>query len=147
MILWSVAALLWLAGGSAGGEDPPRPMQLAQLVVREQIVVRISPMRPAAPAQSNVAWKEGKKVRCVAARSLAGATLVSRDSVDFIMRDNSRVRARLAKSCPALDYYSGFYITPNEDGMVCADRDSVRSRMGGECEIERFRTLTAIVQD
>jgi hypothetical protein len=147
MILWGVTALLWLAAGGVSGEEPRQPLQLAQLVVREQIVVRISPVRPAAPVQSNVEWKEGKKIKCIAARSLAGATLVSRDSVDFVMRDNSRVRARLAKSCPALDYYSGFYITPNEDGMVCADRDNIRSRMGGECEIERFRALTAIVQD
>jgi hypothetical protein len=27
--------------------------------------------------------------------------------------------------------------------MICADRDSIRSRVGGECGIDRFRTLEA----
>ena len=51
------------------------------------------------------------------------------------------IRARLASSCPALDYYYGFYITPNADGQVCADRDVIRSRMGGACQIDKFRLL------
>ena len=46
-----------------------------------------------------------------------------RDSVDLILRNRQRVRAKLESSCPALDYYYGFYITPNPDGMVCEDRD------------------------
>lgn len=81
-------------------------------------------------------------MKCVSARSVAGATLLGRDSVDLILRDNSRVRAELQNSCPALDYYNGFYISPNSDGMICADRDVIRSRVGGACEIDAFRSLT-----
>ena len=55
-------------------------------------------------------------------------------------------RAKLESSCPALDYYYGFYITPNPDGMVCEDRDNIRSRMGGACEIDRFRGLEPVVR-
>ena len=57
------------------------------------------------------------------------------------MRDRTRIRARLDRNCPALDYYYGFYISPDEDGLVCADRDSIRSRVGGECQIDAFRRL------
>ncbi len=120
-----------------------RPIQLAQLTVREQIIIRV-PARPRAPdgRGGSVQWSEAKKgPKCVAVRAIAGATLLGRDSVDLILRDNSRVRARLERSCPALDYYHGFYIAPQEDGKVCAGRDVIRSRSGGNCRIDRFRQL------
>ena len=81
--------------------------------------------------------------RRLGGRTLAGAALISQNSVDLILRDNRRLRAKLERSCPALDYYYGFYITPNPDGRICADRDVIRSRMGGRCQIERFRLLKA----
>jgi hypothetical protein len=133
--------LLLLVGAAPAPDAEPAPEQYAQLVVREQIMVRVQ-TRPA-PAASPVQWKEGKGPKCVPARAIVGASTPSEDSVDLVMRDRSRVRARLDSSCPALDYYYGFYIRPNADGMICADRDSIRSRVGGECGIERFRGLEA----
>lgn len=67
---------------------------------------------------------------------------MSQNSVDLILRDNSRVRARLDRRCPALDYYRGFYIDTTADGRICADRDTIRSRAGGECRIDQFRRLS-----
>ena len=113
------------------------------MVVREQIMVRVQTRRPAA---APVQWKEGKGPKCVPARAILGASLLGEDSVDLVMRDKSRVRARLDSSCPALDYYYGFYIRPNRDGMICADRDAIRSRVGGQCGIERFRSLQAVAR-
>jgi hypothetical protein len=78
---------------------------------------------------------------------IVGGALVSQDSFDLLLRDRTRVRAKLDKSCPALDYYYGFYIRQTADGKICADRDSIRSRMGGQCEIDRFRTLKAAKRD
>jgi hypothetical protein len=143
MILWGAAlALLSLSGASA---DDAVPTRYAQVSVRQQIIVRVpSRLRLAPPPGTPVEWKEGKGPECVPAKLIAGATLLGRNSVDLIFRNNSRVRAKLEKSCPALDYYHGFYISPNEDGMICADRDVIRSRMGGECEIERFRSLKPV---
>ena len=144
MVLWGAAFLaLAFAGPPAGGADE-EVVQLAQLSVRQQIIVRV-PARPSGrPAHRDpVIWKEGKGRKCVAAREIAGATMLGPDSVDLVLRDNSRVRARLENSCPALDYYHGFYISPNADGKICADRDTIRSRMGGTCRIERFRALKA----
>lgn len=149
MIRWPLAlapALLLGAAAPAAPED--RPLQFAQVIVREQIVVRV-PMRlreaPAAAAPTR--WRESRGPKCVAARSIAGATLLSEHSVDLILRDRSRVRARLSSRCPALAYYRGFYVRPTEDGMICAERDTIRSRMGGQCEIERFRALKAVSAD
>jgi hypothetical protein len=138
---WSAAALLLLVGAAPAPADDAPPEQYAQLVIREQIMVRVQ-ARPA-PAAAAVEWKEGKGPKCVPARAILGASTLSENSVDLVMRDRSRVRARLDSSCPALDYYYGFYIRPNADGMICADRDSIRSRVGGECGIDRFRTLEA----
>ena len=151
MIDWTPAVLLLAAlSGAPETASPADPFLFAQVMIREQILIRV-PARirnvvnppPADPIQ----WKEGRGVKCVQMRDIAGATLLSQDSFDLVLRDQSRIRAKLDKSCPALDYYYGFYIRQTSDGQVCADRDSIRSRMGGQCEIDRFRTLKAAKRD
>lgn len=136
----AAASLLLGAGGAAPLAQAPRPAQYAQ-VVRERVMIRFHQVRP-----SNVDWKEGKGPKCVPARGIAGAALASQQSVDLILRNGSRVRAKLESSCPALDYYYGFYISPNPDGLICEDRDIIRSRVGGACEIDRFRSLQAVAR-
>ena len=150
MIDWSAVALLL---ASLGGGDAPvgahEPMQLAQVSIRQQIIIRV-PVRSrkvAPPKPSPVEWKESRGPRCVAAGTIAGASLLGQNSVDLLLRDKSRVRAKLENACPALDYYYGFYISPNPDGQICADRDVIRSRMGGQCEIEAFRRLRPAPRD
>jgi hypothetical protein len=135
----AAAALLPLLVGAAA--PPPAPAsRYSQVLVREQMVVRIGPgLRFSEPVP--IRWKEGKGPKCVPARMIAGYAVLAPASVDFVLRDNRRVRAKLDSSCPALDYYHGFYVTPNADGMICADRDVIRSRMGGECGIDKFRSL------
>ncbi len=137
--------MLLMALGAPRQEPEPRPVHYAQLTVRQQIIVRM-PAGPQASAAlaSPVEWKEGKGVKCIAASSVAGAAALARDSVDLLLRDRSRVRAKLENRCPALDYYNGFYITPNSDGMICADKQSIRSRMGGQCGIDAFKTLRPV---
>jgi hypothetical protein len=148
MLRWGAPALSLLAAGSPQAA-PARegvPELHARMLVRPGGVVRVTVRtREVAPAAASLRqWKEGKGPACVPARSIVGASLLSQNSVDLILRDQSRVRAKLESRCPALDYYYGFYITPTRDGMICADRDIIRSRMGGQCEIERFRSLQAV---
>ncbi len=154
MIEWSAAALMAAALGQAAPDGAPSaiaPMQFAQVTVRQQILVRIPirarPTAAAVARESRVEWKEKGGPRCVPARHIVAATAFTPKSVDLILRDRSRMRARLERSCPALDYYFGFYVRPNADGMICADRDAIRSRVGGECGIDRFRTLKAVERD
>jgi hypothetical protein len=134
-------AQLMLAAAAPAAAPPARPVQYGQTMVREQVIVRFRHTPP-----TRVEWKEGKGPKCIPARAIAGATLVGKSSVDLILRNRQRVRAKLESSCPALDYYYGFYIRPNADGMVCEDRDNIRSRVGGACEIDRFRGLEPIVR-
>ena len=147
-MMWSVAAALALAGAAEAPSPPPaeRPIAFAQLTVREQIIIRV-PVRSLQPAAPRIEWKEGKGPKCLAVKSLVGARLTGPNSVDLLLRDQSRVRAKLQKNCPALDYYIGIYIRPNADGRICADRDTIRSRVGGACEIERFRSLKPVSKD
>jgi hypothetical protein len=143
MILAGATALLMLIFG--GGQERRAPPAEGTVSVRHQpIIIRVpSGARQLAPAGASlVQWRESRGPRCVAASRLIGATLLRENSVDLILRGNSRIRARLQSSCPALDYYRGFYINATDDGRICADRDAIRSRAGGECEIEEFTLLS-----
>ena len=147
MIRVGLAALLLLAfGGDENKQHRPRPAQGGALTVRGQIIIRVPvvrppPIAPGGAGRTLVNWEEDRGPRCIAARQIVQADQMRQESVDLVLRDNSRVRARLERRCPALDYYYGFYVSPTSDGMICADRDSIRSRVGGECQIDQFRTL------
>lgn len=158
MIRAGFAALLSLAfGGDQSGRDKQpaqRPQINGTITFHQQIIIVRTPAgaRPAnvaaggavasqAPNASRIRWEEHRGPRCIAWAQIAGSGLLSQDSVDLVFRDNTRIRARLERHCPALDYYNGFYMSATPDGLICADRDSIRARTGGECRIDRFRTL------
>ena len=117
---------------SAGQSDEVRT-----LVVEQEVIMRI-PVRPR-PIQPN-AWEEKKGPKCLPAKAIRGAALSGRETVDFVLYDRTRFRAELSEDCPALDFYNGFYLTP-EEGRVCIKRDSIHSRIGRSCRIEKFRRL------
>lgn len=145
MILTGMAALLLFAWG--GDDDASKSMQSGSLTVRQQIIVRIPRVGPQRGVTGRpIQWREGRGQRCIAVRNVAGAGLLGPSTVDLILRDASRVRIRLNRRCPALDFYRGFYVTSSEDGRICAERDAIRARSGGECEIEQFRTLHPVDQ-
>ena len=150
MIDWSPAVLLLTAlSGAPETASPADPVQFAQAYIREQILIRVpAKLRQVQPpAIDHVEWKEKKGPKCLSMRLITGAALVGQNSVDLILRDKSRVRAKLERSCPALDYYRGFYVSPTKDGQICADRDFFRSRLGGQCEIDKFKALRAEKRD
>lgn len=138
--------LLWSAQGASPAATAPVPMQFAQVVVRQQIIVRTIRSSHNRPS-STMEWKERKGPKCLHPRTISGAAHIGQRSVDLVLRTGARIRARLGSSCPALDYYSGFYLRPGEDGLICADRESIRSRAGGECEIDAFRELRPVPID
>ncbi|HMI19506.1 MAG TPA: hypothetical protein VK533_08180 [Sphingomonas sp.] len=113
--------------------------EFAQLSFRSHTVVRVQTtqleMVPLA------ALKEKKGPKCVAMGDILAAAVLARSSVDLVLRGGYRIRARFSANCPGLDYYSGFYLVPSSDGKLCADRDVIRDRAGGECEIDKFRQL------
>lgn len=132
-----------MALSAVGVQDSPtRPeLNVAQVTVRQQIIIRV-PRGPArVPAGSALPqWRESNGPRCIPARQIAGA-MPGQNSVDLVMAGNRRVRAQFNRRCAGLDYYRGLYVDAHPDGQICAGRDAVRSRMGGQCEISAFRLL------
>lgn len=144
----SFLVLLPLLLGVAASQDDsqsqePQP-SVSRLVVEHQWIVRV-PVRPQRAVQ-RFEWNEGKRVKCFPTAEIRGALLSGVDHVDFLLRKRQRVRASFDGSCPALDFYGGFYLK-TDDERVCARRDFVHSRMGGSCRIERFRRLKPKLKD
>lgn len=140
------AALLPIAGATLADAQQlaPRAPVSRMIVVREQRTVRIplQPMTALPVPRPIVEWTEERGPKCLVRANIAAASVNGLRSVDFILRDRTRHRAQLQNSCPALDYYAGFYLKPTADGKICQDRDAVHARSGGECQIDRFRKLT-----
>ena len=130
-------ALLPALFGFAAAAQADRP-EVRSVVVHNELIIRI-PVRPI-PSPPAIEWVEVDGPRCIAAEAIRGATLSGRGHVDFLLHGRRRVRAELGEDCPALDFYNGFYLAP-EDDRICARRDVIRSRIGGSCPIERFHRL------
>lgn len=130
-------ALAALAGPALAAAEP---WELAQLTVRQRVIVRVPRMAPVPPPKP-IRWVEKKGPKCIPAADLAGAMVSERSKLDLVLRGGRRVRAELEDDCHGLDFYQGFYLKPAADGMVCADRDAVRARSGAKCPIDRFRAL------
>ena len=132
------------AAPAVAGDQSSGPVQLAQLSIRERVVVRVRRIPatpPNLPAPAAVRWKEKGGPRCVAVSDLAGALVTQPDAVDLVMAGGQRLRAKLDGECRPLDFYSGLYLKQASDGLVCSDRDTIRARSGATCPIKRFRKL------
>lgn len=122
---------------------------LTQVTIQRQLIIRVPrvplgrlPMpASAAPPPKPIRWVEKKADKCIPLIHLAGAAITAGNSVDLLLNGGRRMRARFASDCPTLGFYSGFYVKMHEDGKMCAARDSIRSRSGGECRIKSFRLL------
>ncbi|TKD49960.1 hypothetical protein [Sphingomonas baiyangensis] len=117
--------------------------------IRQHIVVRVPRLslasRPIAASTAAplppISWTEQKAEDCVPLDTLAGAAITRPDSVDLLMVNGRRMRARLGPECQSMGFYGGLYLRPTADGRLCVHRDRMRSRSGGECSIEQFHTL------
>jgi hypothetical protein len=92
------------------------------------------------PIVPQIEWVERNGPKCIPAAAIQRALLSGPEHVDFVLASRQRVRAEFEEDCPALDFYGGFYLQP-EDARLCAGRDAVHSRMGGSCTIAQFRML------
>jgi hypothetical protein len=78
--------------------------------------------------------KEGRN-RCISVNGLAGAQLFGDRAIELTMRNGQHYRLFLARECPALSFYQGFYYKRQKAGQLCAGRDVIGARSGGECPI------------
>ena len=134
----TLIALLPALLGFAGLQSSASQAQVRSMTIEQQLIIRV-PVRPRRLPQP-IEWIEKKGPKCIPTDEIRGAMLSGPDHVDFLMIDQQRFRAKLDSDCPALDFYGRFYLSP-EDDRVCAGRDAIRSRIGGDCTIDKFRRL------
>jgi hypothetical protein len=135
-VITAILALVPVFFGIAFGVSGDLP-RVRSVIIEDQLIIRV-PVRPEPPP--DIEWVEHKGPKCIQSDDIRGAFLSDNDHVDFIMAGRRLMRAELDESCPALDFYNGFYLT-SDDGKICVRRDSIRSRMGATCGIEKFRQL------
>jgi hypothetical protein len=124
-----------------------------QVRIERRVTIRISPISPAvrenmvaefSRPQSQPRYVERKMGKCVPLRSIAAAQTAPGDRLMLYMRDQRIVSARLEKACSAEDFYSGFYVEPSKDGMLCVDRDKLQARSGAKCELSGLRQMVLL---
>ena len=125
-------------------QDSSQPQVVRRVVVQDELIISI-PVRPRPKRPQNIEWKEEKGPKCIATDQLAGAMWSGPTTIDLVLRDRRRIRAMMDDECPALDFYRGFYLQP-DDQRICAKRESIQNRVGGSCRIERFRRLVPQVK-
>jgi hypothetical protein len=78
--------------------------------------------------------KEGRN-RCISVDGLAGAQLFGDRAIELSMKSGQHYRLFLARECPALSFYQGFYYRRQRAGQLCAGHDVIGARSGGECPV------------
>lgn len=117
--------------------------QFAQIAIRQSIIVRVPVQQDAPP----IKWVEKGSDKCVNVDDIAGAIVNSPDALDLILRGGERRRLKFREECQALSFYRGFYLRPGADRKLCAKRDVIHPRSGGECEIQSFKKLKPEIDD
>jgi len=122
----------------------------AQVRVEGRVILRIAP-RPT-PSRNDLLREfepeplrmvECPVKRCLAMREIVGASDRG-DRLMLFLRDNRILVAQLEKACSPRDFYRGFYLEKNEDGMMCAGRDRLMSRAGAKCQLRELRELVQV---
>lgn len=125
-----------------------------QVRIEQQVTIRIAPARapvlrpqlftPFPDDEGEPRFVERKMGRCLPVAGIAGVQDGGRNKLILFLRDRRIVSATLEKACRARDFYSGFYIARNEDGMLCVDRDQLQSRSGANCQMTAIRQLVEV---
>jgi hypothetical protein len=133
--IWKLVPLMF---GLFGAEPGAVGQSVTRLIVQDEVILRV-PLQPH-PLLPEIEWVEHKGPKCIPADAIRRALLSGPTQVDFILANRARIRAQFDENCPALDFYGGVYLQPQDD-RLCVRRDAVFSRIGGSCAIKRFKLL------
>ena len=121
-----------------------------QIRIERRVTIRIAPNVPAetrslmadfSPDALPRNFVERKFGKCLPISSIAGVQSTRGNQMMLHLRDKRIISVSLEKACSARDFYSGFYVEKNSDGMLCVERDKLHSRTGANCEVARMRQL------
>jgi len=133
-------------------QDSYRPAVQNQVHIEQRVIIRISPGRPkgredmlarAPRSDPPSGYKEKKLHGCIAIDDIAGVEPVDDNRLLLFMRDHRVLSAALERACDADDFYLGFYVERNADGMLCSKRDRLQSRTGATCQVTQLNRLVA----
>lgn len=135
-----LAALLLHTPASAAPPPPGPPAANAPLPTFDGGAWRRVETRPGGPASQRPVPPRNGRHRCIEIGNVAAAQLFGEHLIELRMkgdagRPGERWRLHLAQNCPALSFYQGFYYRQRPDSRLCAGRDVVGARSGGECAI------------
>ncbi|MEO1730268.1 MAG: hypothetical protein AAFR64_05980 [Pseudomonadota bacterium] len=144
-----------VAPGPSSFDAFKESLRWGQMTVRQRVYIRIGPRRGSmrmrrdmlARSQQQTTtqrYEEGKSNRCVPVESISNVQTGSGNRLLLFMRDAEIMSLNLEKACRAKDFYAGFYVEQSKDGKLCVNRDTLQSRNGARCEIERMAQLVAI---
>lgn len=145
---FAAAPMLLLLAAPAPSPEPPDWVRAIGLMQQQHVTVHVPRvtmtttiiMRSPVP----VPIREKKADNCVKIDKIAGFAVNRGNSIDLLLNDGKLLRVNLGDDCPALGFYSGFYVKPNKDQKICAGRDAFRSRSGRSCSIQAFRSLVPV---
>lgn len=121
-----------------------------QVRIEQRVTIRISPRAAPPPPTLLVDLParapdrraiERNIGRCLPIARIAGVQVSGDDRLMLFMRDRRIVSAALERGCRARDFYSGFYVERNADGLMCVKRDALRSRSGATCRLAQIRQV------
>ncbi|GGC17465.1 hypothetical protein GCM10011371_01190 [Novosphingobium marinum] len=127
-----------------------RPRAANQVRMERRVTIRISPRpSPVRPSmlmalpnrEIGPRFVERKIGKCLSVSSIAGVQPRGQSRLLLFMEDQRMISAELDKTCTSRDFYSGFYLSRSDDGMLCAGRDTLLSRSGANCKLTRIRQL------
>ncbi len=133
LFLYGAAVTALLTAGTSGGATPHAAR------VRSASHVH-SGLAGTAPRLSAA---RAAKTRCIGVDHVAGAVVFGDRAVELTMNGGDRWRMTFAQACPALSFYQGFYYRRAIAGKLCAGRDAVIARSGGDCPIDMIVRLGA----
>ena len=93
------------------------------------------PVAPGGPVDMRPFPPKAGRNRCITMAGMAGAQMFGDSALELTMKDGRRYRLFFARECPALSFYQGFYYRRQKAGQLCAGRDAIGARSGGECQI------------
>jgi hypothetical protein len=162
-VLLAVAATLLLPAGPAAALDQrprsarperglmPPPPEARYDVLSPWARMNVAPADNEAVASNDdeeaarerEAVPEQGRRTCIRVDRIAGAQLFGDTAIELTMTDGRHWRMFLADECPGLSFYQGFYYRRGKAGMLCAGRDSIGARSGGECAIASIVPMKA----
>ena len=124
-----------------------------QVHIEQRVIIRIAPGPPpgreemfARPprAAKPARFKEKKLKGCIPIEEIVASQPSDDNRLLLYMRDHRVLSAALERACDPADYYLGFYIERNDDGMLCSKRDKLHARTGATCQVAQLSRIVAI---